>query len=342
MMLLTYSSLRILAATSVTCVAVMSASPAQAASLVSEPVGCIRVTIPPPVDGLSTRKVLGTPFNRPSVYRGISASVTTSIGVSTLSCGTPGWTTGQFVREVHYLKIRAGVNAGRVFQVAANTANSVAVSAGTVSLGAQESFEIFPAQTLGSLFGTVGMPLRTGTSEATADLVRLHDGVSWVTYFHNGSHWRTRSFETSQDGAVLRPEQGIILVCGGSSATTLNLLGSVSVTKEFSVLPGSGETLFSSRLPVSTTLSRLQLQTSTGWKVGSTASQADTAMRWNGSSWNVYYHTGTRWQMAGSLASQDDAQIPVGEALLIRRQEGSTRGSTLISGTAALTFNPFQ
>ncbi len=312
----------------------------KAASLVSEPVGCIRVTIPPPVDGVSTRGVLGTPFNRASVYRGVNVSMAVSNGVSTLTCASPGWTAGQFVTEVHYLKIRSGLNAGRVFQITANTANSVSVNAGTVSLGSRESLEIFPAQTLGSLFGTENFPLRTGTSESTADLVRLHDGSSWVTYFHNGVHWRTRNFETSQDNTVLRPEQGIIVVCGGSSAVSVNLFGAVSVTPELSALPGSGESLVSNRSPVPITLSRLNLQSSTGWVAGSTASQADAAMRWNGASWNVYYHTGSHWQMAGSLASQDDAPISAGESLLIRRKDGSIRSGTLLSGTAAFSFSP--
>ena len=40
-------------------------------------------------------------------------------------------------------------------------------------------------------------------------------------------------------------------------------------------------------------------------------------MKWNGSSWNIYYHTGARWQLAGSNAAQDGASIVPGESLRI-------------------------
>jgi uncharacterized protein (TIGR02597 family) len=310
----------------------------RAASLVSEPVGCVRVVIPAPIAGETSRKVLGIPFNRPSVFRGI---VTAVVG-ATLKAGTPAWTAGQFVSEPHYLKFRSGPHAGRYFSITANTSDTLTLSSEGVSFTEEQMFEIFPAQTLGSLFGTTNVPLRTGTSEATADFVRVHNGAGWDTYFHTGTQWQISGGTASQNGLVLRPEQGVIVVAGGTSAVNLTLLGSVSVSPDASLVPGTGAALVSNRSPVDTTLSALNMHSLPGWAKGATASVSDNVMRWNGSSWNVYYHTGARWQLAGSHASQDSATVHAGEALLIRRRDASTAKAALFNTAAPFTYTPSE
>jgi uncharacterized protein (TIGR02597 family) len=306
----------------------------RAASLVSEPVGCVRVVIPAPTAGETSRKVLGIPFNRPSVFRGI----VTSVSGATLKAGTPAWKVGQFVSEPHYLKFRTGLNSGRYFTITANTADTITLSAEGVSFTEKQAFEIFPAQTLGSLFGTTSVPLRTGTSEATADFVRVHNGTNWDTYFHTGTQWQISGGTSSQNGVILRPEQGLIVVSGGTAALNLTLLGSVSVSPDASPVPGTGVALVSNRSPLTTTLSALNVQSLPGWTVGPTASVSDNLMRWNGSSWNVYYHTGARWQLAGSAASQDSATVPAGDSLLIRRRDGSTAKAGLLNTAASFFY----
>ena len=309
-------------------------APLRAANLVSEPVGCVRVVIPAPATGETTRKVVGIPFNRASVFRGI----VTSVSGSTIKAGTPAWTSGQFVSAVHYLKFRTGPNVGRYFTVTANTADTLTVSAPGVAIAENQAFEIFPAQTLGSLFGTTSVALQTGPDEASADLVRIQNGTVWNTYFHTGTQWQISGGTSSQNGAVIRPEQGIIVVASGISPVSLALRGSVSITSESSVIPGTGEALVANRLPFDTTLSALKIQSLPGWTKGASASVADNLMRWNGTSWNVYYHTGARWQMAGSQASQDGASLPAGESLLIRRRDGSTASAAFLDTAAPFAY----
>jgi uncharacterized protein (TIGR02597 family) len=306
----------------------------QAANLVSEPVGCLRVVIPPPAAGETVRKVLGVPFNRASVFRGI----VTSVSAAGIKAGTPEWRSGQFVSEPHYLKFRTGPHAGRYFTITANTADTLSVSASGVSFAQKQVFEIFPAQTLGSLFGTSSVALRTGTSEASADLVRIHNGTAWESYFHTGTQWQISGGTASQNGAIIRPEQGIIVVTGGTEPVNLTLLGSVSVSPEVSAVPGSGVALVANRLPFATTLSALKIQALAGWAKGASASVSDNLMRWNGSSWNVYYHTGARWQKAGSQDSQDSAPLSAGESLLIRRRDGSTASAASLETAAPFAY----
>ncbi len=305
-----------------------------AASLISEPVGCVRVAIPAPATGESSRKVLGVPFNRASLYR---ATIVSASG-TTLKCGSLGWQSGQFVQPTHFLKMRSGTNQGRYFRITANTVDSVTLSATGVTFVAKDSFEIFPAQTLGSLLGTTAatVPLRTGATEAEADLVRLRGGTAWATYFFNGTQWKTAGSDASQNDTVIQPEQGVLLVCGGTSAVNVNLLGNISVTQEISAIPGTGEALVSNRFPLPSTLNTLGLQSLAGWTKGVTASLADNVMKWNGSSWDIYYHTGAQWQMVGSTTTQDNALIGGGESLLIHRKDGATGAAV-----AAKTLVPF-
>jgi len=369
----------------------------------------MRLSIPAPAAGDSTRTVVGIPFNRASLFRGAITAVTSS----TIKSGSPSWTPGQFTGAVHFIKMRSGANAGRYFQVTANTADSITVSAPGVTLAVKDTFEVFPAQTLASFFGAAGakavsgdvavvngsrlvtvsdtsalavgellagpgivagttilqisdgatftlsqaatadattisyfpvgftgkpVALRTGATAADADLVRLHDGTAWVTYFNNGTQWVVSGSDESKNNTIIRPEQGVVLECGGTSAVNLAFGGAVSVDPQISAIPGAGEALISNRFPLPTSLGTLGLQGLTGWLKGPTASQSDTAMTWNGASWNIYYHNGTRWQMAGSPASQDAAQIPAGGAVLIRRKDGSTATSTLHKTVLPFTY----
>ena len=294
----------------------------------------MRLSIPAPAAGDSTRTVVGIPFNRASLFRGAITAVTSS----TIKSGSPSWTPGQFTGAVHFIKMRSGANAGRYFQVTANTADSITVSAPGVTLAVKDTFEVFPAQTLASFFGAGPVALRTGATAADADLVRLHDGTAWVTYFNNGTQWVVSGSDESKNNTIIRPEQGVVLECGGTSAVNLAFGGAVSVDPQISAIPGAGEALVSNRFPLPTSLGTLGLQGLTGWLKGPTASQSDTAMTWNGASWNIYYHNGTRWQMAGSPASQDAAQIPAGGAVLIRRKDGSTAASTLHKTVLPFTY----
>jgi len=297
----------------------------RAATSISEPVACVRVTIPAPTAGGATRKVLGIPFNRPSAFRG----VLTAVSGTTLKCGAPLWTAGQFTDALYYVKMRSGTNQGRYFPIADNGTDSVRVLAPGVTFAVRDAFEIFPAQTLGALLGSTAatVSLRQAATVGDADLVRIHDGTDWVTCFFNGTEWCKQAADgavAGQNDLVIKPEQGVIIVCGGTSEVKLTLFGNVSVTPELSAVPVSGQALLSPRFPVATTLATLNLQGLSGWTKGGAASVADNVLSWNGSSWDIFYHTGARWQKVGSVASQDGAVINPGEAFLIRRRDGAS------------------
>jgi hypothetical protein len=221
--------------------------------------------------------------------------------------------------------MRSGQSVGSVFLVNSNTTDTLTLENSGASLAVQLSagnaFEIFPAHTLLSTFGggPGAVTLQSGTSEVDADLVRLNSGSLWVSYYYNGTNWRTPGSTVSQDNTIIRPDQGVFLVSKSNRSVKVVFGGVISVQQERSAVPSSGEALLPTRFPLNTTLNALQLHAQTGWKTGAAASQADKVMLWNGTSWNIFYHTGSNWEQAGSFANQNNTLIPSGSAFLVRR-----------------------
>ena len=297
-----------------------------AASVVTGPEGFVTVNLAAPTGTASTTKLIGVPFHRASVFQGSNLLA----NPNTLQASTPGWVSGQFTSVPHFARLRSGVASGRFFSVTANTTDTLTLAAGNSTFGVGDSFEIFPAQTLGSLFGTSTPTLQTGSTESAADLVRLNNGTAWITYFHNGTQWRTATDATSQNNTVIQPDQGVFVVKKSAGSLAITLQGAVSVSAESSSIPGTGQGALSSRFLLPTTLTKLGVHLCPGWRAGRSASLADTLLLWNGADWTVFYYTGTSWKMAGGASSQDSTAVPAGEAVVVRRKDGA-------SGSAELT-----
>jgi uncharacterized protein (TIGR02597 family) len=309
----------------------MTAS-AHATTSVSESAGVLKITIPPPAPGSTSRRALGVPFHRPAEYQGIVLA----IGSDTVTFSNALFGAGQFTTTPHFARILGGLNVGRYFLITSHTTTAVTVDTAGTNLTSLlqpgNNIEIFPAHTLGSLFGTATVPFQTGATEASADLVRLTDGLKWVSYFHDGANWRTTGNASSQNNVLVRPEQGMFIVCKGPNPVELTFTGEISTTRESSALPGIDEILLSPRFPVQITLADLRIHLVAGWSAGDTAAVADNVMLWNGTAWDIHYYTGSTWLRAGSYGAQDNTPISPGAALLIHRRSGT-------SGPASLLIN---
>lgn len=293
-----------------------------AATVVTEPVGFVTVNLPAPAIGSTTTKLIGVPFHRASVFQGTNSLA----AANTLQSPASGWISGQFTSVPHFARMRSGVSSGRFFTITANTADTLTLAAGSSTFGVGDGFEIFPAQTLGSLFGTCAptLTLQTGSTESAADLVRFNNGGTWVSYFHNGTQWSTTADATSQNNTIIPPDQGVFVVRKSANSLAITIQGAVSITAESSSIPGTGQGVLSSRFPLPTTLANLGVHFCSGWRAGRSASLADTLLLWNGADWTVFYHNGTSWKMAGGLPAQDSTAIPAGEAVVIRRKDGAS------------------
>lgn len=106
--------------------------------------------------------------------------------------------------------------AGRVlatpFRAPVNNATSTVIHAG------------FPTDTtLGGLAVQSLLPgWRSNPSVASSDQLAVHNGVTWVNYFHNGSFWQPASGAATDSGAVAIPAGALLTIQrpGTTSGTT--------------------------------------------------------------------------------------------------------------------------
>jgi hypothetical protein len=160
-----------------------------------------------------------------------------------------------------------------------------------------------------------------------------------VSYFHNGTQWRTASENSSKNNTVIPPEQGLFIVRRKTSSLTLTMMGAVSVASERAVFSGTGQTVIGNRYPVPTRLNSLGVHQTASWRTGRSASVADNLLLWNGDAWDVFYHTGSEWRRAGTFSSQNATEIPAGEAALIRRRDGATGGNDLLTSEPPFAYS---
>jgi hypothetical protein len=144
-----------------------------------------------------------------------------------------------------------------------------------------------------------------------------------VSFYFDGTHWRTPGSILPQDDTPLAPGQAVFLVTRGSQALSITTYGVLDPSSDRPPSAPAGDSLVSLRLPLATTLDALHLERNTAWKTGAAASLSDTARLWNGTSWNIFYHNGSYWESVGSFENQNTASIPAHSALFLRKAPAS-------------------
>ena len=298
----------------------------------TQPVGFLSVTIPGTTNAASPS---GTVVSVPLDTKPVAAAAITSVdSTSSFSSATATWTAGAYVATPYLVRITSGANTGRSFLIVTNSTTQLTVDPKgydlTQLLSVNDTFEILPANTLGSLFGTSAPLLTPGASANVADNVVLWDGSAWSTYYHNGTNWRKSGSFANQNNTIVYPDEGLFIFRRATLAVTLTFVGRVPITTERTDLAGGVMSFVANRFPVDMTLGAIGLQNTTNWVSGASANAADNVFLWNGSTWDTYYFNGTNWQKSGSFAIQDATVIPVGTALFVlRTQSGATLAQTL-------------
>ncbi len=306
------------------------------ATATTVPVGYLTQTVAAASGNGPTNATLSLPLYNAAVYAGAITSVD---GSTAFSSSAAAWTTNQFTTTPFFARIKSGANVGRCFPITANTATQLTVSPQGATdtqtydlrtlLSNGDTFEILPANTLGSLFGLNGGPFLTGSAVGTADDVYLWDVTkkAWSVYFNNGSHWRSAASLQNQDNVMLYPEEGIYIVHRDTAnPLTLTFLGTTPSTTERTDIPGTGSVYVANRFPVDTTLAGLALQNLPGWQSGTTVASADNLYVWNAAknAWDVCFYNGTHWRSASSLQNIETTEtVPAGTAMFVVRQSAS-------------------
>ena len=241
-----------------------------------------------------------------------------------LADSAAAWTPNQWTAIPHLVRVTSGVSDGRFFLITAHTATELTVDTGgadlSAALSAGDEYEICPADTLGSLFGTDSVPLKTGATALIADQVKLWNGAAWDIYYHNGTAWRLNGSTENQNATVVFPDEGMFLVHRNSRTVKLFFAGVVPTTVQKTELPGPATRFAANRFPVKMTLLNSGIAALPGWRASRNVSQADTVQLWTGSQFLTYYFNGAHWKAAGATKIQDDAGIQRGSAFFVKRR----------------------
>ena len=215
----------------------------------------------------------------------------------------------------------------------------VALGIETGSNGA--TYEIIPADTLATLFGTADDDslLLQGAGEALqADLVQVWGGASWINFYFN-TDWGRWARDLDVEGSpsrntfLLRPDRGVMITRRGATDLEIAVVGRVLVTPPRAVHARTQNALsfLATMQATDTTLGELALQTenrSHAWLGSADPAQADLLVVWAGASWFSFYFNSDsgHWQRVGETdTNRDSYVIKAGTPVFVQRREaGST------------------
>lgn len=316
------------------------------------PVGVVVYTL---TSGATTS--VGVPLFGDAVFSGSISAVTTN----TLSTTDATFTAGDFAQAgaPHFALILTGGQTGRLLLVTANTTGSVTLAVGTTSLTGDAStpgfavavgdrFEIFPGDTLATLFGdgSVNNPvqLQKGTSSFTADTVQIFNGVKWISYFFHSTNnfWvNATTGGASQNDLVLFPDAGLLVGRRGPT-TTIAITGRAPTTNLLTRIVGGTTSSVAVRFPTDTTLGALNFSNPGTWVASDVAFSADRVNLFNGVKWVAYYKTvtGSLWkQVDGDGSDQSGKVIPAGSSVLVQKQGSATDSASFFSQVLPYSTN---
>jgi uncharacterized protein (TIGR02597 family) len=310
----------------------------------SRPVGYLTQTILP-----GQTRSFSIPFDADVSSLSSTVGKLTAVGMNYLESSAATWTPGAFTapESPYFVRITSGAQAGRTFRIVtpANTATRLYIADDGLGLqslalatGADGArFEILPADTLSTFFGTGGdLVLHGAASAAEADLVQVWGGAAWLNFYYNTTWNRwARDTDTISDPSrnhfLLRPDRGVMITRRGATPLELLVAGRVLNTPQraFHSRSDNALTFLATMQARDVTLGELALQSpdrALNWRGSTDAAQADLVIVWSGSTWfSFYYHTGNaRWQRVGDPSDRNSYLIKAGTPVFVQRRGGGT------------------
>ncbi|HWL52861.1 MAG TPA: hypothetical protein VNQ90_10520 [Chthoniobacteraceae bacterium] len=329
----------------------MSLSLANAQETPTPPVGYVTLHVAAGNGVSKTITALSAPLYGYAEGAGQLTGQITGVSANSLSNSSAGWTPGELSQPAtpFVIKLTSGAATGRTFLIStttANTATTVTLDAKDVAQGALTSlgiavgdgYEIFPCDTLSSLFGTPETTgVEGGTSATNADSLMIAVNGVYETYYYNTNLNRWAKAMMGNPDATyvpLRPDSGILYSRRAASILELTLSGRVPMTGRTVEVKDHGVTLLSQNWPVDITLLASGIQNIPTWTSAPSAAAADQVQIIKKGAPHTYWFNGTSWrkqQMGFPLA--DGEIIPAGSAVIIDKKGGTTEYRTLHQST---------
>jgi uncharacterized protein (TIGR02597 family) len=256
----------------------------------------------------------------------------------------------------YFVKFLSGMEMGRVLLITSNTTNvltlddtdhstgsAVPLNATGFSVQAGDSFEIFPGDTLASIFGsnTAQNPLilNGGTSAGAADTVSLYTvaNVPATTYFFSTTDNCWEQYGPPQpvnaNNTIIYPYSAFVINSRQTDAdTTLVVSGRVTPVEAQTKVLGQGTVYTSTHFATDVTLS--QLNFGSNWVTGSNVVTADNISVWNASAnrFDTYYQKpDSTWRKyPDAVTDQSSFTIAAGTVTAIAKHGTVTGGATFL------------
>jgi hypothetical protein len=318
------------------------------------PQGYLMVSIPAGSVTTPSVTTFSLPMNEsvPSNFVGEATGQITSVTSSTITNSSGGWTPGSLSEAAtpYFIRITSGTAEGQTFQISTSTSNTSTVltvlnqtldltTLGIATGANGDTYEIFPGETVASLFGTTTLG---STAAATADVVRLFNG-SWTEYYYNTSagQWRTGSVPVDVSNTVIRPDSGITFYRRGGTSLQYALLGTVASTNIQIVVNNTGANYVGNVFPVDQTLLVANYNSLPGWvnNTGS-VSAADVITIWDGAAYDPYNYllSAGQWRTGSVPVNENNVVIPAGTPVIFQRPASNT-GVTVLTRVLPYSLN---
>lgn len=300
-------------------------------SAFTDPAGFVTVNVTPaPAAGQTAITAFSVSLRNGNKF----SNNATAVSGQTITVTGAGWTpTTQWADASNphlvYISSASGVES---FLITANTADTLTVAASfdlSTRFANDASIFIVEATTLGDLFGAAAdVPFLKATASSDADNLFLWNGSAWVTYFHNGTSWKssTNPFGNA-DNDVIFPDDGVFVLRRSTDALSLVFTGNVPVNTQVTPI-ASGSSFVGSRYPVDTQISDMGFENLPNWVTAASSADADRVYFWNGTAWVTYWHNGTSWKKSTNpFGNADTDVIPGSSALFVFKGSAGDGGA---------------
>ncbi|MFT5468523.1 MAG: hypothetical protein ACI8UO_003633 [Verrucomicrobiales bacterium] len=301
---------------------------------------------------------VSVPFHQAPAYSGSLAANVTFFNASILvpASGTPGWTVDEFVGS-HYVKFTSGAAAGLILEITANGAADFTVNPdgfGRLLLKTGDRFLIIPHWTLATL-----LPAATQTTlhPSTGDLIsgrgsEVHffeptatgiDLAPEKIYYVKTSGWFQSDTGAPAAGSVIVPPHSALVIRHQPAAadTVFRPAAHVDVYTSavlISTKQGSGnDNVLAIIRPIPTRLADLGFTTANFKRSTSNDPTRrgdellifdNTVAAQNKSETTRYFLTSTGWRLdnEADYPISDDAELPPGSVIVVRKGPGTRDG----------------
>ena len=305
------------------------------------PTGIQEITL---TQGVSTWFSL--PLSEQTVYAGAVTGVTNNvISVTPTSASLAGYSGSATPYFVQFL---SGQEAGRTVLITASTSSSLTLDITDQGIGPKvpltfsgfsvavgDTFEIFPGDTLASVFGanTSSNPLllKGASNQGNADQVSLWGTSDTVYYFNTRrGQWETTDSSANANNTVIYPYQAISVYRQAGSNVTLLLTGQVTPINACQKVVYNTNVYGSTHYAEAMTLGQLKMNSN--WQTGNSGATADDLAIWSPATnaFTFYYQQPNgNWYLGSgsSTAVQNNVVIPAGGVTVVYKRSATPKGA---------------